>query len=280
MADGIKRGSALAALRAGSVISGESGNGTGQAETEKTAGKKLEGAGDSATGTATAAATGTGTGPASPAQIFGARKPEDYESIGERPKFGIHPKTGEQVEIDYSISGASAQAPFGLLADGTPRQKRPRGKGVQKHAGAASVAKSNENISVLADAIRFAHMGIAGVTKHAHWQQSENEAQAYADALTDLQSAYGFDISPKQAAWAKMLTVIAIPTGARIIASATITNNAKKAPVVARQENRQGNDNKKQADKPVTPKPTKTNEMSPSQLFEQMGGRFTDDAAG
>lgn len=274
MADGSKRGSrAIEALRAGSIIAGDGGGGGGENPAAETAGKSLEGKRDSGTGTGTIAA---GTSAASPAAIFGTRTAEDFKGLGGRPVYGIHPKSGDQVEIDWTQEGASPEAPFGLLADGTPRVKRAR---KPKGAGSSAAAKSGESVSVIADAIRFAHMGIATALKQPHWQQSEDEAARYADALTDLQSAYGFDIDPKQAAWAKLLTVVAIPTSARIMASVAI---AKRKPEVAANPptDKQPTSTvirkvpeSRQETKPASGSP----QMSPSQLFASFGASFTDD---
>jgi hypothetical protein len=280
MADGNKRGSALDALRAGATIIADSGSGVGESEAPQAGSKKLEGKG-SGTGrnTGTAPAPATGTGPANPATIFGAKSATDYESVTPRQTHGTHPRTGESVEIDYSQPGASAEAPFGVLPDGTPRQKRPRQpKGIA--TGSSKAAKSEASMSVLADAIFFLHTAAAGITKHTHWAQTQEEAKQYADALTDLQSAYGFDVDPKQAAWMKALVVIGMPTTMRIYASVSVSKRNKLNPAPAASQQPAQRQQAEQPMKQVTPQPRrKAGELTPAELFAQNGARFTDDGS-
>ena len=274
MADGNKRATALDALRAGTTIVADGGQSVGESQAPQAGNERVERKrGRAGSDTGTGASFAPGTGASDPAKLFGAKTADDYAGLV-KPKFGIHPKTGEQVEIDYSVDGANEQAPFGFLPDGTPRQKRPRkAKGIS--AGTSGAAKSDASMSVLADAIFFAHTAIASVTKHSHWQQSREESAQYADALTDLQAAYGFDIDPKQAAWMKALVVIAMPTSMRVMASMSVSRREKLRPAPQPQP---------QAERPAPQRPQtdfnspgSKSQLSPSQLFNSAGAGFTDD---
>tara|TARA_R110000796_G_scaffold61138_1_gene141599 strand:- start:9986 stop:10309 length:324 start_codon:yes stop_codon:yes gene_type:complete len=105
-----------------------------------------------------------------------------------------------------------------------------------------------------------------------------------ADALTDLQSAYGIDISPEQAAWIKAATVIAIPTSFRMMASMqkVRADNAKNVtPQAAPAAQSAGTAKPKPA--PVKPNPApetggKNGPLTPSQMILATGGSF--DATG
>lgn len=301
MVDRPKRQSALDLLRAGTVIEEPGGSVAKENSAPNSQAKPAinSGTGNSAgagtgTGAGTATRTGAGTGAgtgADPATVFDARKPTGAGTgtgpttgpgTNGKPIWGRHPKSGERVEIDWSQPDASEFAPFGLTDAGKPRQKRRRTRRAQ--AGSAGAAKANQNITVIADAIKFAHNIVASVTSHSHWQTSDDEAQRMADALTDLQSAYGIDISPEQAAWIKAATVIAIPTGFRCMASmqkvrADNAKNVTPQPAPAAQP--AGTAKPKAA--PVKPNPApetggKTGPLTPSQMILATGGTF--DATG
>jgi hypothetical protein len=296
MVDGLKRQSALQLLRAGAIITDESGD-AGKENSAPVAQAKPafnSGLGNSAgtaasngPGTGTAASNGPGTGArtgADPATVFGARTPNGTGAssgpatgpgTNGKPIWGKHPKSGERVEIDWSQPDASEFAPFGLTDAGKPRQKRRRQRRAQ--AGSAGAAKANQNITVIADAIKFAHNIVASVTNHSHWATSDDEAQRMADALTDLQSAYGIDISPEQAAWIKAATVIAIPTGFRCMASMqkVRADNAKN--VTPKTAPTAGTAKPQAA--PVKPNPApetggKSGPLTPSQMTLATGGTF------
>lgn len=283
MANKSDRKSVLGRLAAGTTIEGHSTGsvGTDKGPAEKVASPQPVGNGSS-TGPGTNTGTNTGTGakpgPVSVSDAFPTRKPGEGTGpgTGAKPHFGRHPKTGEQVEIDYSQPGATAAAPFGFTATGKVRTKRPRKQ--RAKAGSASQAKTGQNITAIADAIKFAHNGIAAVTKHSHWQQDDGEAQAMADALTDLQSAYGVDISPEQAAWIKALTVIAIPTGMRVYASMHVARSEKAKPVSQAPANKPDTDNSKQvkANAPTVAGDKPKGPLTPSMMVLESGGRFDD----
>lgn len=276
MVDRPERKSALAALRAGATIEVDSGAGANKVEAQKPEKQAMEGGGNTtgrSAGTAPAA-----TGAPSPVAALGARTAKDYESMTQRPQVGRHPKTGEPVDIDWSQAGASEEAPFGVLPDGSPRVRRASKKsGGRSSAGGQSAIRSDASVSILADAIFFVHTFAAGITQHSHWNMSQDEARNYADAITELQAAYGVDLSPKQAAWAKAATVIGIPTSLRIVASMTYKPQKKvdppKNPVNAQQAEQ------KQQPKaaPQTPaQPKAKGPQTPSELFAISGGDFLD----
>lgn len=272
MADRPKRDSALSALRAGAIITSESGSGVGETEKKTPKSEGLEGGGNQ--GGNSAASAGTANAPKSPVAAFAARTRENYQGVeGTKPVYGTHPKSGEQVEIDYSQDGASPDAPFGLLPDGSPRVRRASKRARNSSAGGQSAIKSEPSVSILADAILFVHTFAAGVTSHPHWNMSQDEARNYADALTDLQAAYGVDLSPKQAAWAKAATVIGIPTALRVVASMTYK------PPMKRVENPKPDSQPREQSKQAPSPPVQTGgkgPQTPSQLFEASGGNFLD----
>lgn len=268
MANRPARTSALAALRAGATIEGDSGKSASETKPEVAKEKGMEGGGIGNPGTGSASVS---PGATAPTAAFGnLKRADDYQNLStEKPKEGRHPKTGETVEIDWSAPGASVDTPFGLLPDGSPRVRRAGKRGAKNatKVGQASVAKSSENVTVLADAIRFAHIFAAQVTQHTHWIMDEKEAEAYADAITDLQSAYGVDLNPQQAALAKCAVVIGVPTVMRCVASMRYKPKPKIVPPV-----QQANKN------PVEkPKAQKTQEPTTArELYEQNGGLFED----
>jgi len=271
MADRLSRQSALAALRAGAIIESESGSGTGKTETQTPENKAMERGGNSDAGTGTE----TGTRSAkSPVTAFAARTAEDYKGVeGTKPVMGTHPKTGEPVEVDYSQPGASPEAPFGLLPDGSPRVRRSNKAGRKTSAHGQSAIKNDASVSIVADAILFAHTMIAGMTQHAHWQMSQDEAKSYANALTDLQEAYGVDLTPKQAAWAKVATVIGVPTAMRAYASMTYRRPMKR--VDTPKQDSQPKEQKQAAPSPP-PKQNFKGPQTPSEMFALSGGNFLD----
>lgn len=279
MADKPERQSVLGKLKAGATIADDSGTSVAGGATSPS---QVKPSGPVTSGTPNGAGTGAGTGASNgagnPAEIFNARKPvigAASPGTGTRPVWGTHPKNGERVEIDYSQEGAGPDAPFGYLPSGKVRTKRPRKKSASKTAGTASAAKAGQNITAIADAIKFAHMGIASVTGHSHWTISDGDAQAQADALTDLQAAYGVDISPEQAAWIKALTVIAIPTGMRTMASMqkVRTKNVTPAPV-KKPEKASGDKETTPASAPTPPGSGPKGPQTPSQMILETGGRF------
>jgi hypothetical protein len=126
----------------------------------------------------------------------------------------------------------------------------------------------------MADAILFVHTFAAGMTQHAHWQMSQEEARNYADALTDLQAAYGVDLSPKQAAWAKVATVIGVPTAMRAYASMTYRRPMKRVDVP--KQDSQPKEQPEAAPSPASRPANFKGPQTPSELYAVSGGNFLD----
>lgn len=204
--------------------------------------------------------TGPGTGTVKPASIARAGHVTSPEP---RPTHGTHPRTGKSVEIDYSQPGADRLAPFGRLEDGTPRQRKSR-TSARASTRTPTKAEAKSALNVFADAVQFVHQGVALATGHAHWEMSDEDASKFGEAILDVQAAYGVDLDPKAAAWIKLLTVCAVPTGARVMASVTINAKPKTAKV-----------NAPAAASGQVAKPAKAKSepaLTPAQLNNQMGG--------
>lgn len=118
---------------------------------------------------------------------------------------------------------ADESAPYGRRADGSPRAKPGRkasGSGTARTASPRASGPSKKNstgIKGLEKLLFSMHAMVAIKTKAPELIIDAKEAELLAQAISDVQDHYGFEVSPETAVWVNLVTALGSVYGPRAI---------------------------------------------------------------